>query len=206
MDPKDRNHPDNEDSRLERDLQALSRANSEVEPSGPPDLLDQAVMNMARRALPGQSKRRPLRWLGAFATATVVVLAFSIVLRQDPQAPADPNGLRFEPAQETESGAPGQTAERRLAPMMDSAPATAPMRKEAPASAAVAEADAAASLSADAEFAEEPEMEGTDPAAEAWITRMLKLHRAQRYEDLKTELAAFRTAFPDYPLPPELAD
>ena len=41
---------------------------------------------------------------------------------------------------------------------------------------------------------------------EAWIERILMLHEAQLYEQLETELAAFRQAYPDYPLPPPLQD
>ncbi len=53
----------------------------------PPDLLDQAVLNAARRQLERSRRRRSMGWLGAFATAAVVVLALTIVVRQDLPGP-----------------------------------------------------------------------------------------------------------------------
>ncbi len=40
--------------------------------------------------------------------------------------------------------------------------------------------------------------------AEAWIERLLLLQETQQDEKLAQELAAFRAAYPDYPLPPDL--
>ena len=42
------------------------------------------------------------------------------------------------------------------------------------------------------------------PEADAWIERLLLLRETRQGEKLVEELAAFREAFPDYPLPPEL--
>jgi hypothetical protein len=44
------------------------------------------------------------------------------------------------------------------------------------------------------------------PEAEAWIERLMLLLETRQDEKLVSELAAFREAFPDYPLPPELED
>ena len=44
------------------------------------------------------------------------------------------------------------------------------------------------------------------PDPEEWIQRLLLLNQSQLYEKLEEELAAFRMAYPDYPLPPELEE
>ena len=44
------------------------------------------------------------------------------------------------------------------------------------------------------------------PDPEEWIQRLLLLNQSQLYEKLEQELAAFRVAYPDYPLPPELEE
>ncbi len=42
--------------------------------------------------------------------------------------------------------------------------------------------------------------------AEAWIQRLLQLQETRQDEKLAQELAAFREAYPGYPLPPKLAE
>ena len=44
------------------------------------------------------------------------------------------------------------------------------------------------------------------PEAVEWVERMLALEAAGRTSELAAELAAFRAAYPDYPLPPALRD
>ena len=90
-------HKPGQDKDLERDLETMQSAwdRSEDDPvsgSEPPELVDMSVMNAARRDLERDRKRRPLRWLGGFATATVVVLAVGVVLQQDPSVP-EPESL-----------------------------------------------------------------------------------------------------------------
>jgi hypothetical protein len=41
---------------------------------------------------------------------------------------------------------------------------------------------------------------------EAWIDLLLKLQKEGRTDELRSELDAFRTAWPDYPLPHGLSD
>ena len=54
---------------IDPDLGAVQSAWSELEQCEPPDLLDQAVLNAARRQLERSRRRRSMGWLGAFATA-----------------------------------------------------------------------------------------------------------------------------------------
>lgn len=79
--------PENEQA-FEQDLEAVQTEWSRMEQAEPPELLDQAVLNAARRDLEPRWKIRPMSWLGGFATAAVVVLAITITLEQQgPQTP-----------------------------------------------------------------------------------------------------------------------
>ena len=82
--------PENEQE-FEQDLETVQAKWSRMEQAEPPELLDQAVLNAARRDLEPGRKRRPMRWLGGFATAAVVVLAITVTLEQQgPQTPEPP--------------------------------------------------------------------------------------------------------------------
>jgi len=73
MDPKDHKPELNAGNNWEQDLESVRSALSGLESVEPPDLLDQAILNTARRELTA-SRPRPMRWVGAFATAAVVIL------------------------------------------------------------------------------------------------------------------------------------
>ncbi len=99
MNPKDRKPETNPGSDWERGLESVRSTLSAMESVEPPDLLDQAVLNTARREL-AASRRKPMRWVGAFATAAVVVLALSIVVQQEQKIP-EPyrgNGIKLDSA------------------------------------------------------------------------------------------------------------
>jgi hypothetical protein len=99
MDPKDRKPEMNPGGNWEQDLEAVRSALPGLESVEPPDLLDQVVLNTARREL-AATRRKPMRWIGAFATAAVVVLALSIVVQQDRKTP-DPrsgDGIKLDAA------------------------------------------------------------------------------------------------------------
>lgn len=72
---------------FENDLHAVQAKWDRMESAEPPDLVDQAVCNAARRDLEPRRKSRPLRWLGGFATATVVVLAVTLMQEQESPLP-----------------------------------------------------------------------------------------------------------------------
>jgi hypothetical protein len=101
MDPENRKPDATTEREIEADLEQVMGAVAGVEKAEPPELIDQAVMNMARRELAAASRRRPLRWLGALGTLTVVVLALSIVVQQDQEqlpaaVPKHQNGLMLD--------------------------------------------------------------------------------------------------------------
>jgi hypothetical protein len=54
--------------------------------------------------------------------------------------------------------------------------------------------------------AEQDEAASMLPDADEWIQRMLLLRQSELYEQLEEELAEFKAAYPDHPLPAELED
>jgi hypothetical protein len=156
----------------------------------PPELLDQAVRNAARRALPKPPRRRALPWIGGLATAGVMVLAVALVLRQDaapePSAPA----------------ADAPTASRAIEERAfeDEAMEAQPQQIMKRRSAGPESRLAGARFENDAARADEPDKE----SPEAWIRRLLALRNSGELDRLESELQAFKTAYPDVPLPPEL--
>ena len=217
-DPRDQQS----ERKFEQDLEAVRSAWSGREQVEPPELLDQAVLNTARRELDARRKRRPLRWLGGFATATVVVVAMTIVVQQDEQtaAPAleKTDGLMLDRAapvsgkkeagrQDLEENAVPERASGQL--MQERKERTEFRAQPSAASAATPASDApvsnAVAITAAEEIAVEPAEpeKGADriPEAEAWIERLQLLRDTQQDEKLVQELAAFRQAYPGYPLP-----
>jgi len=207
-----------DDPALERGLESIRSHWKSASGDEPHGLLDQAVLNAARREAESRRGRRRLRWLGGFATAAVVVMAATLVVRQLPyQGPAPPpregDGFRLEPDASAETGEPmvppgpaplatrpagefsGKAGEEKSvrafsAPGADAAPPEAQSLQ-------IEERDATAE-------AQTPEAGGV--TAEEWIERLLELKQSGQKERLALELTAFRSAFPGYPLPPELAE
>ena len=202
---------------FEQDLEVVRSAWLGEEKAEPPELLDQAVLNAAQRELDARRKSRPLRWLGGFATATVVVLALTIVIQQDQQsAPgktddfmldqAAPVALKKESERDDreEMAAPGQAA-GQLMPESGQRTEFRAQRSAAPQADPASNAATATVAEEIAIAPAEPEKGANRiPEAEAWIERLVLLRETQQDEKLVEELAAFREAYPDYPLPPEL--
>jgi hypothetical protein len=184
------------------DLDLARSAWSQLEQAEPPELLDQAVLNAARRAAANPRRRPSVGWLGALATAAVVVLTLTLVVRQDPQGPAPPvpqtDGFELELRSKPPTAA-------REAPIRkhEAAPRTA---SEAlvtpPQDTPVQEESAMPSAAADA-LSEE---DAVVPEPEAWIEHMLHLKESGRQDQLNQELAVFRKTYPDFVLPPELLE
>ncbi len=308
MDPKDRKSDLSQTGGPEQDLDAadlamIQGAWSGLEGLEPPQLIDQAVLNAARRELAAR-RRKPLRWIGAFATASVMVLALTIVLQQDhePMKAPSSNGAKLdavaplkvqaearserqEPPEESVSGTFGDTlpesramesgtdqgqlmkqsvaAKRELGagPEMAIEPAVETLESEfemAPAAegkersadadfrndatpvdsesmerfrdeavklrAQPRQSEVLPKKTADAEkamgervqtlgaataaspVAEQDEASSMLPDPDEWIQRMLLLRQSELYEQLEQELAEFKAAYPNHPLPPELRD
>lgn len=210
MNPGDSNKAPGQD-RADQDLQEVRKAWDSLEKADPPELIDRAVLNAARRDLAGRRKGG-IRWMGGFATAAVVVLALSITLLQDEKPPvplpAEPDGLKLDQAA---PGAP--TAKLRRDPALnDVGEAEMQLRREkreqfkleAVAEKSAAQAPAAASVADSAEMdldEQERPMEET-PGPEAWLERLERLRQSGDGERFQQEVEAFLEVYPDYPLPP----
>jgi hypothetical protein len=176
-----------DENALDQEIAPVRSTWASLEQEEPPVLLDQAVINRARRELEDQGKAGPkrisIKWLGAFATAAVVILALTVVLEQEQHAPVpaaeQADGLRLD--------SDGPAAGKREA------------RVNAE-TAAVAEKSSAGALAGAEESPDEI------PEANAWIEQLLELKKAHQVEKLAGELARFRAAYPDYPLPSDLED
>ncbi len=201
------------DDKLERDLEEIRTVLSREHRGEPPDLLNQAVLNAARRELARRNKqwlpRFPVRWMGAFATASVVILALGLIVQQEQESPVLTGGetdrakLKIEtPVPETKDTAEKQlmsestdrddSARQRTAPM-----AAAPARTAEFAEEEMATVPALPKIQDAAEVARTPE---------DWIDLMLGLKSSNQLARLANELEAFQAAYPDYPLPAELRD
>ena len=193
----------------------LRQAWSDLDPAEPPELVDLAILNRARRDLE-RSRRRRLRWIGGFATATVIVVALSLTLQQGQQAPEPEwekrDGLRLQQSAEKSTAAKIRRDKSTAAPARQ-AEADAPEPRQRTAADALPSAPVAAEISADASrellleesFADESkEEEPATEGPEAWVERLILLRDSQQDEQLARELAAFREAYPDFPLPPGL--
>jgi len=87
------NNGENDKSLIE-DLDKLGSAYAQLEHDEPPELLDQAVINSAHRAVEKKPHWMKFGWLHGLTTAAVFVLAFSIILNQREQAPVYESGIR----------------------------------------------------------------------------------------------------------------
>ena len=190
---------------LDNDIEEIRSVLSGEESPEPPDLLDQAVLNAARRSI--EENKRPgrfsLRWLGALATASVMVLALGIVVQQEQQttpvgtSEANPAKLKKEtPAREQKKAA--DTPQ-----LMESNDRNAAARSRAtPMAAAPAASFSATELAEQTADAEEEVVTVKSP--EEWIAYLLRLQSTDQQALLSEELAAFRATYPDHSLPPEL--
>jgi len=133
-----------------------------------------------------RGKRR--RWVGAFATATVAVLALSIVVQQIPKTPdlSSGDGIRLD------SNVPGTLpSEAETAVEQESTSEAMPGLRRS---------------KSDLMETEEPARDQMVRTPEVWIEFMLELQKTERHDELKIERDAFRKIYPDYLLPPELQD
>ena len=82
------------DKSLSEGLDKLSHEYGLLEQDEPPELLDQAILNSAHRAVEKKPHWMKFGWLHGLTTAAVFVLAFSIILNQRENAPDFETGMR----------------------------------------------------------------------------------------------------------------
>jgi hypothetical protein len=148
----------------------------------------------------------------------VVLLALTVVLEQEQQAPApvlkkaddfriDPDGPAAAGHRAYRSEAAPEASVTREIPA-DQTPADKaggearlnPRLLESASMRATAAQDSAGIASGPGKATDKI------PAADAWIDQLLQLKKTHQDERLAEELTRFRAVYPDYPLPPELDD
>jgi len=82
------------DKSLSEGLDKLGHAYEQLEQNEPPELLDQAILNSAHRAVKTKPHWMQFGWLHGLTTAAVFVLALSIILDQRETAPVYEDALR----------------------------------------------------------------------------------------------------------------
>ena len=75
------------DQTLNDGLEKLGQAYGRLEQDEPADLLDQAILNSAHRAVESESGWKQFGWMHGLATTAVFVLAFTVVLDQRELSP-----------------------------------------------------------------------------------------------------------------------
>jgi hypothetical protein len=84
--------PDNGNGQsLDKGLKDISQAYGKLGQEQPPELLDQAILNKARREVEARPRWTQFGWPHGLTTAAVFVLAFSLVLNQRETAPVEEN-------------------------------------------------------------------------------------------------------------------
>ncbi len=209
--------------RLTEELERLQTDWDRQERAEPPALLDQAVINAARRDLAPARRGRRIRWISGFATAGIAVVALSLVwLQESPQAPlpapVEPVAEEAPAAARQEKGkvlstqanalkkqdmqAASEPAERRASESFQAAPAAAPVpepevARDPPARLRLAE-------ESKEELAESADAAVSPLPPEQWLNQLLQLREQGELEELARQLQSFIEAYPDYPLPDTL--
>jgi hypothetical protein len=89
------NNGENDKSLIEG-MDKLDQAYAQLPDEQPPQLLDQAILNKAHRAVEKKSHWMQFGWVHGLTTAAVVVLTISLVFNQREQVPGLENELRVE--------------------------------------------------------------------------------------------------------------
>jgi hypothetical protein len=92
------------DKSLNGELDKLSSAYARLEQDEPPELLDQAILNSAHRAVEKKPHWMKFGWLHGLTTTAVFVLAFSLILNQPESTPILEDGISNSETMRLESG------------------------------------------------------------------------------------------------------
>lgn len=226
MNPGKPNKPDAQEPG--RDLDEVANAYRQLGSDEPPAMLDQAVLNEARREVKGEA--HPIRpwnfgWIHATATAALLVIGLTVVLQHRSELPEPPVEPKESPVNVLENRQRAAGPES-LADSADQAPADERMdspatEPAAPATAAAyemeeairapaedaLEKDTAPSHSVTGEMAARkmspPAKAETMLDPESWLEAILDM-KATGDDGWRAELDAFIAVYPDHPLPPEL--
>lgn len=217
-------------SPLKDDLENISRVYGQMDQDEPPELLDQAVLNRAHRAVEGKPHWMQFGWLHGLTTTAVFVLAFFIIMNQREPVPVEEDGIFESPVvpmqvrKSTRETMQVETRERRMkvskgSELADEAIESAEFMQQgvlleeaAPMADAVDAVDAAAQPSPAMAVAEPARSDLTGRAIfksesetnpERELQEIIRLKQAGD-ETWRKELELFLERHPDYPLPDEL--
>lgn len=180
----------------------------------PPQMIDQAVRNLARRELQAHepaSKSGSLRWIAGLSTVSIALLAIGISMVQTPRVPAPTPSVPLEKAGSQPSAAeavrsPSTESRTREAARFkremehdEEVPAAPELRTGEPAAMAQMN-DAAATLEQDAPADAETFTE-LQPA-KAWLDLAEQLYDQGLLAEATEQLQALVEAHPDTDLPP----
>jgi len=226
------NHKNGENNTpLEDELGRISQAYERMEHEEPPELLDQAILSSAHRAVEKQPHWTQFGWLHGLTTAAVVVLAISIILRQSEPVPVyeddtignEPMQIQLQKASKKESGDPLMELRREM--KLKTEPAdkdnreTGILAEEVQFEAAEAMSDspqtgallrqaspATIAEPAKSDMTAQDAMESeAESGADAEIQAIIDLKQTGD-ESWRKELELFLQRHPDYPLPDGLRD
>ena len=214
------------DKSLSEGLDKLSHKYGLLEQDEPPELLDQAILNSAHRAVEKKPHWMKFGWLHGLTTTAVFVLAFSIILNQRESVPV-PDHEIGRSNYETVRLQRQKVAKKQSDTQFEESPKEISFEREEKSdssldmlqSSPVAAAPASAALeNAPEERAEQPLLEAqrslyvrddtrvkTNSELEQILQTIIKLKQSGN-ESWKTELELFKANYPDYPLPEELTD
>lgn len=198
--------------KLEHDLEDIRAVLSGQGSPEPPDLLNQAVLNAARRELDGPGKRWQqrfsVRWMGAFATASVIILALGLIVQQEQESPSLPGTEEDRMKLESEDplGESKEAAEKQLMSKSIDRDDAAKQRVAPMAAPAKTVEFAAEDVADESAVLEKGDAMEEVRSPEDWIDLMLELKSSNQLNRLSKELEAFRSVYPDHPLPIELSD
>jgi len=212
---------------LKDSLDEISQAYGRMGHDEPPEMLDQAILNSAHRAVEKKPHWTQFGWLHGVTTAAVFVLAFSIILNQREPAPdyetdvmsPEPTLLKDEKA--ARSKVAPQVSELRMEMKEQSERRSADIRAlevsaeeiqlgdtdsmaNDPESDARSEQAAFMAVAGPAKSTMADEAESIS-GAEQMLAAIIKLKQAGDDGWIK-ELEVFRQQYPDYPLPDGLKD
>ena len=216
---------------LNDDIEKLGQAHRQHSSEEPPELLDQAILSSAHRAVEKNDHWLDFGWIHGLTTAVVVVLALSIILTQRQPAELGENGLSptdvssLGRTQSAKPEMPGKLREQRVDELRPEKSMVAEdVLLEEEIMQAIAPAEVMTAKPAVATFADEPVAPGTVDVEldevkkdtdkitversslsteDAQLQAILMLKQAGD-DRWKAELKTFIENHPDYPLPEEL--
>ncbi len=217
---KDTPHDKSQNSNLADDLATLGQAYQQLKSEEPPELLDQAVLSSAHRAVEKKAGWMDFGWTHGLTTAAVVVLALTIILTQrQPPVPASVSSKTTGLASPAPAPVPASESEFKSELKLEPGGLTRKLRSAEPGYSndqykesrtepdSLRQAMPAASTLGEAmpEAQKPAKAMATDLAAARDVQLQIILELKRAGDDRwKAALKAFIERYPDYPLPDEL--